>query len=211
VHHPAGDAARVSPPRRFFVTGTDTGVGKTLVSAWLAFHLKADYWKPIQCGLENGEGDREVVERLSGRTSFPERYRLTLPRSPHVAAAAENLRIDCAEFTAPDSPALIVEGAGGVLVPINEREYMADLILQLRLPTVVVARGTLGGINHVLLTLEALRARGCPIAGVVFNGDVLPETVAAATEYGRTRVLACLPSLKRVDSPTLHSLSRPEL
>jgi dethiobiotin synthetase len=201
----------MSPTRRFFVTGTDTGVGKTLVSAWLALHLEAAYWKPIQCGLEGDEGDREIVERLSKCASFPERYRLALPRSPHVAATAERLRIDSADFTAPTANALVVEGAGGVLAPINEREYIADLIVRLQLPTVVVARGTLGGINHLLLTLEALRARACPIAGVVFSGEVLPETVAAATEYGQTKVIACLPQLERVDSPTLHSLSRPEL
>jgi len=135
--------------RRFFVTGTDTNVGKTLVSAWLALHLRADYWKPIQCGLEDGAGDREKVERLSGRPTHPERYRLAAARSPHVAAAAEGLRISLADFVLPNAESLVVEGAGGVLVPLNERNVMIDLIARLALPSIVVARGRVGGINHL--------------------------------------------------------------
>jgi dethiobiotin synthetase len=193
------------------VTGTDTNVGKTLVSAWLALHLKADYWKPIQCGLEDGAGDRERVEQLSGRPTHPERYRFAAPRSPHLAAAAEGLRVELADFIAPRAESLVVEGAGGVLVPLNERNLMIDLIVRLGLPSIVVARGTIGGINHLLLTLEALRSRKCAIRGVVFSGEALPENVAAAREYGNVPVLACLPHFKQVDLPTLLALNCPEL
>ena len=195
---------------KYFVTGTDTNVGKTLVCAWLAQHLQADYWKPIQCGHEDGEGDREMVGRLSGRPTHPEAYRFSLPRSPHTAAEAEHVRIRLDACIAPPADHLIVEGAGGVLVPINEHEFMIDLIERLGFPVIVVARGILGGINHLLLTLAALRQRNQRILGVVFSGPTLPETVAAAETYGRTVILAHIPPLERVDFSTLQDLQVPE-
>lgn len=196
---------------KYFVTGTGTDIGKTVVCAWLAMHLQAEYWKPVQCGFPDGRGDRELVHQLSGCTTHAERYRLALPRSPHIAAAAEGVRIDVDGFIAPSTSRLIVEGAGGVLVPLNERELMLDLMVHLGFPAIVVASGALGGINHVLLTLEALQCRNHPIFGVIFTGPVLPETVAAVSTYGKSTVLAHLPYLPRVDGPALRALDIPDL
>ncbi len=197
---------------KYFVTGTDTDVGKTTVCAWLALHLKAAYWKPIQCGYsESGESDREIVQRLSRQTTHPERYRFALPRSPHVAAAAAGQSIDVDSLHLPPAERLLVEGAGGVLVPLNDKQLMIDLIVALGLPAIIVARGTLGGINHLLLTIAALRQRQHSIAGVVFTGTLLPETLAAARDYGATPVLGHLPQLARVDSPALSAIPVPEL
>ena len=162
--------------RPIFVTGTGTEVGKTVVSAILVEALHADYWKPIQAGdLEETDTDR--VRRLVSNelTSYhPEAVRLRTPASPHAAAKAEGRRIDLDELALPSvarARPLVVEGAGGLLVPLNEREVMVDLIEKLDAETVVVSKNYLGSINHTLLTLEALAHRRVPMLGLVFNGE----------------------------------------
>jgi len=182
---------------RIFITGTDTGIGKTVVSAWLCLHLHAAYWKPIQSGLD-GETDTQTVARLSGAPVFPEAYRLPEPLSPHLAATRAGLEIDVETIEAPNAPRLIVEGAGGLLVPLDGRRCMADLIALLGLPVLVVARSGLGTINHTCLTLEALRARKLPTLGVVMVGDPNRENRAAIERYGRVPVLDELPQLPEV-------------
>ncbi|MBY0429867.1 MAG: dethiobiotin synthase, partial [Rhodospirillales bacterium] len=158
-----------------FVTGTDTGIGKTLVSAWLVRHWRADYWKPVQTGTVEGR-DLDVIRRQGvpgdGRrpTLFPSAYEFSAPLSPHAAAALEGAEIVLDRLTAPASELLVVEGAGGALVPLNGQFLMVDLMVRLGLPVLVVARSGLGTINHTLLTLEALRARHLRIAGVVMSG-----------------------------------------
>lgn len=156
-----------------FVSGTDTDVGKTVVAAALVRALAGDYWKPVQAGLEGG-GDAREVARLAELP--PDRihastYTLSRPRSPHEAARADGIDIRLAAFQPPRTPRpLIVEGAGGLLVPLNDREFVADLARELGLPVVVVARSGLGTLNHTLLTLEALQARELPLAGIVMCG-----------------------------------------
>ncbi len=175
-----------------FVTGTDTGVGKTVVSAWLALHLCADYWKPVQSGLDD-ETDAEAVARLTGDAGVgihPCAFELTQPLSPHEAARRDGITIKLDDFTLPETDRpLIVEGAGGLLVPLNDTHYMIDLIERLGLPCVLVARSGLGTINHTLLSLAALRTRGLPIECVVINGPENPANRKAIEDFGGVPVL----------------------
>ena len=169
------------PPPAYFVTGIGTDVGKTVASAVLQQRLDADYWKPIQAG-DLDYGDRDRVRARSGfpeHRFHPERYRLRTPASPHLAARLDGLRIELADFQLPDTGGrpLLVEGAGGLLVPINERHTIADLIAHLDLPVFLVSRHYLGSINHTLLSLEFLRARGLRLAGLVYSGGHSPDTV----------------------------------
>lgn len=184
-----------------FVTGTDTGVGKTVVSAWLVRCWQADYWKPVQSGLED-ETDAETVRRLSGAEPgriHPGRWHLTAPLSPHEAARRDGVRIALEDFVLPRTPRpLVVEGAGGVLVPLNERDLMADLMAHLALPVLVVARSTLGTINHTLLTLEALRRRDLAVRGVIMVGPQNAANRAAIEHYGAVTVLGELPLFSEV-------------
>lgn len=187
-------------PKRLFVTGTDTDAGKTVISALLTLALDAHYWKPIQSGV-NEDSDTRDVQSLTGLPQerfLPEAYRLTEPLSPHEAAAIDGVRIDLNAITLPalpqDAP-LVVEGAGGLMVPLNDKALMLDLITRLGLPVVVVARSGLGTINHTLLTLAALRAAGAEVAGVIMNGPPHPANADAIAHFGRVPVLAQVPML----------------
>lgn len=211
--------------RGFFVTGTDTGVGKTVVAAMLALGLDGVYWKPVQTGREEGT-DRASVRRWTGLPEsrlWPEVYCLPSPVSPHLAAARAGVRISLRRCLRPPAslpaaaPAetlrpLIIEGAGGLFVPLNRRHLMLDLIAGLRLPVVLVTRSTLGTINHTLLSLAALRARRIPIAAVVMNGVPDVHNQAAVRFYGgldRARVgLAVLPPLPRLAPAPLRAAFR---
>lgn len=167
------------PLERLFITGIGTDVGKTVVSAILTEALHADYWKPVQAGLEPATDAGTVRRLVSNPVShfWPERYRLQLPASPHAAAAAEGITLRPSDFHLPSTTNhLLVEGAGGLLVPLASGFLIADLIQHLNLEVVVVSRNYLGSINHTLLTLEALHARGLRVRGLVFNGDPNPAT-----------------------------------
>jgi dethiobiotin synthase len=189
-------------------------VGKTVVSAALMirYRLAASlrYWKPIQTGIEEDD-DTRTVEALTGRQRaavVEERVRLPRPLSPHLAARLDGRRIELAPLLAVAGTQLsserwIVEGAGGVLVPINESTLMIDLIAALTLPTIVVVRSTLGTINHTLLTLEALRSRQIIVAGVVMVGPHNQDNREAIEVYGRTRVVGEIPPLLPLSRRTL--------
>jgi dethiobiotin synthetase len=193
-------------PRGLFVTGTDTGVGKSVVSATL-FHRYREgrvlrYWKPIQTGIESDNDTAEVARLAACDTHeiFDRGVRLERPVSPHLAAqlAGQTINIDqlLETFGGEDHGSRwIVEGAGGVLVPINDRETMADLMVRLGLPVVVVARTALGTINHTLLTLEALRRRAIEIAGVVAVGPQDADACETIAQYGRVVILGKMPTL----------------
>ena len=157
--------------RPIFITGIGTGVGKTLVSAIVAEALGAYYWKPVQAGFEEGTDAEWVAARIGGSRVIPEAYRLRLPASPHIAARAEGVVIGLDGLAAqlPQVRPLVVEGAGGLFVPLNDTAFVADLILRLDATVVLVSRNYLGSINHSLLTAEACRARGISVAGWVFN------------------------------------------
>lgn len=192
--------------QRIVVTATDTDVGKTVFSAGLTRALDGCYWKPVQAGLAGGT-DSDTVLRLSGlpdRRILPEAYRLATPASPHHAAAIDNVVIDPARLEPPSCDrCLVIEGAGGLMVPLGGGLLFADIFARWRYATVVVARTTLGTINHSLLTIEALRARDIPILGVAFVGDANEESERAITAIGRVKRLGRLPRLDRLTSDTL--------
>jgi len=150
-----------------FVTGTGTEVGKTLVSLGLCLRFKADYWKPIQTGLDK---DSDFIKRfLTGKKIHPCSYDFKNPLSPNQAAQKEGRRIKLDKIKAPKSSFLVIEGAGGGLVPLNDKEMMIDLIQKLGFPVIVVAKSGLGTLNHTLLTLEALKARKIKMLGLILS------------------------------------------
>lgn len=186
-------------PSRIFITGTDTGVGKTLVSSILVKGLGASYWKPIQAGLDE-ETDTEWVQRNTGLPDahfHPERYRLTKPLSPHLSARLDGIDINLCDFTMPEGQQghLIIEGAGGIMVPINNDHFVAQMISLFNAPVILVARSGLGTINHTLLSLEKLHSLSVPVLGVVMNGEKNSENRKAVEKFGHVRVIAEIESL----------------
>ncbi len=191
---------------RLVVSGTDTDVGKTVFAAALTLALSGIYWKPVQCGLE-GETDSETVRRLTGLPHehvLAETYRFNAPLSPHRAAELEGMSIQAQELQPPatDRP-LIIEGAGGLLVPLTRETLYIDVFERWRVPVVLCARTTLGTINHTLMSLEALQRRSIPVAGVAFTGDANQDSERTIVEFGRVRRLGRLPMLERLDRNTL--------
>lgn len=159
------------------VTGTDTGIGKTVVAAGLAAALGGRYWKPVQAGLDDGSDSATVAALAPGALIHAEAYRLKTPCSPHQAAAIDGVTIEEVRLTLPAGVTpLVVEGAGGALVPLREDLLFADMMALWGLPVVLVARTSLGTINHTLLSIEALRTRGVFLAGVAFVGDANEES-----------------------------------
>jgi dethiobiotin synthetase len=187
---------------RLIVTGTDTGIGKTVFAAALAGALGAAYWKPIQSGLMDG-ADGETVARLGVLHILPEAYRLTQPLSPHRAAELDGVTIDASRLVPPANDPLVIEGAGGVLVPVMRDLLFADLFARWALPVVLVARTGLGTINHSLLSIEVLRARGVPILGLAFVGEANEDNEATIAAIGRVKRLGRLPMLPTLAAATL--------
>jgi len=188
------------------VTGTDTDIGKTVFAAALAGALGAHYWKPVQAGLDDGT-DRERVARLSGLPAeklLPEAYRLTTPCSPHRAAEIDGVTIDPDSLTLPqvEGP-LVVEGAGGALVPVTRDLLFADLFARWAAPVVLVARTALGTINHSLLSIEALQRRNVPLLGIAFVGEAIEDTEATIAAIGGVKRLGRLPRLDPLDRASL--------
>lgn len=192
-----------------FVTGTDTDVGKTIVSSWICLHTKADYFKPIQAGFDNGT-DSQMVSGLAGVSVHPETYLLKTPCSPHLAAEKEGLVIDIHRIQKPQTEKLVVEGAGGVMVPIHQNGLMRDLIKFLDMPALVVSSTRLGTINHTLLTLHALRDLNIPILGVVMTGDDPLDNARAIESYGEVEILAHLPHLSLINRDVLAVIELPD-
>lgn len=199
--------------RGIFVTGTDTGAGKTVVSAALMLRFPdARYWKPIQTGSDDDTAEVLRLAEASAKAAYHHGVRLPDPVSPHLAAKRARTRIDLSfhtaafkETTKESDDQWIVEGAGGVLVPLNETDLMIHLMERLGLPVAIAARTTLGTINHTLLTIEALRARRLRIAGVVMVGEPDADNREAIEHYGAVPVLGELP---RFDPLTPESLRK---
>jgi dethiobiotin synthetase len=195
-------------PPRLFVTGTDTGIGKTVISAILMAGLRGIYWKPIQSGLDRMTDTEWVRDKtgLSDKHFYPETYRFTLPLSPHASAAHDNVKIDLGLFVMPrigESEHLIIEGAGGLMVPLNEENLMTDLIKRLNSPVLLVSPNSLGTINHTLLSLEKLRREGLEVVGVVMNGPKNPINRKAVEHYGEIDVLAEIEYMPIIDPKSL--------
>jgi dethiobiotin synthetase len=193
---------------RIIVTGTDTGIGKTIFAAALVHALHGVYWKPVQAGL-SPETDTDVVRRLSGldpQHILPEAYRLTSPLSPHLAAQIDGITIDPKSLILPQTERpLVIEAAGGLMVPLTHEVTFLDVLAQWRVPTVLCARTTLGTINHSLLSIEALRARNIPLIGIAFIGHENVESVRIIAELGRVRTLGRLPQLSPLTRDTLQA------
>jgi len=195
-------------PSPLIITGTDTDIGKTVFAAALVGALNACYWKPVQAGLdEHGASDSDRVARLSGVPAakiLPEAYRLSTPCSPHLAAEIDGVEIDPAQLALLQVPGpLVIEGAGGALVPLTRGMVYADMFARWACPVVLVARTALGTINHSLLSIEALRARGVPVLGVAFVGDGNDDSEGIIAAMGKVRRLGRLPMLDRIDRQSL--------
>jgi dethiobiotin synthetase len=190
----------------FIVAGTDTNVGKTVFSAALARALCAHYWKPVQSGLE-GETDAETVRRLGGLAGeriLSSVHMLRTPASPHIAARIDGVEVRRHELDLPavDGP-LVVETAGGVMVPMSAHLLQIDVLASWQRPVIVCARTALGTINHSLLTLEALRRRRVPVHGIAFIGEAEPEVETTIVDLGHTRRLGRLPVIGALDAASL--------
>lgn len=188
------------------IVGTDTDVGKTVFAAGLTVTLSASYWKPVQAGLEDGT-DSLTLKTLAGLPDerlLPEAYRLNTPASPHIAAEIDNVTIETDHLTIPDHDGqLIIEAAGGLMVPLSRDRLFVDQIADWRVPVVLVGRTALGAINHALLSLAALRARDIPVIGIAFVGDAVPDTQQIICEMGQVRHLGRLPWLDPLTAETL--------
>lgn len=190
--------------KKYFVTGIGTHVGKTLVSSILVNAMEAAYWKPIQCGdLENTDSD--FIRRHSDTDVFPEKYKLKMAASPHIASAAENVRISLNDFHLPiTDKKLVVEGAGGMLVPLNdENDLIIDIAKKWNLPLIIVAPFYLGSINHTLLTLEYARRENLKVALIIFTGNV--------SEQSFTTIRNFYPDLNYAFIPHLETVSKEEI
>ena len=189
----------------FVITGTGTGIGKTVFAAGLTALIDGYYWKPVQAGLEDGTDTARVAQlsALPPERILPEAYRLEAPCSPHHAARLDSVEIDPARLSLPPQRPLVVEGAGGALVPLTGELLFADLFARWQLPAIVVARTSLGTINHSLMTLEVLRARGVAVHGIAFVGDSDEAAEAAICRIGQARRLGRLPHLDPLDAAAL--------
>jgi len=187
---------------RFVVSGTDTDIGKTVFCAGLAGMLGARYWKPVQAGIS---GDSETVAELAGVDIVPEAYRLKLPASPHQAAADEGIAIDPDSLVPPDEP-VVIEGAGGLMVPLTRTTLFLDVFARWRLPLILCARTRLGTINHTLLSIEAVRNRDIPLHGIAFIGEANPESETIITEMGKVKRLGRLPMIEPLTAARLKTV-----
>lgn len=178
--------------RKIFVTGIGTDVGKTVVSAILTEALEADYWKPIQAGDLDNSDSIKVERFISNKKTVihPEGMKLNSPMSPHAAAAIDNVEIKLADFSLPKTDNnIVVEGAGGLMVPLNDKELIIDLIQQLNIDVVLVSQNYLGSINHTILSLDALKNRGIKVLGIIFNGEENIETEKYVLNYSGLKCL----------------------
>jgi len=185
---------------RYFITAIGTDSGKTLVSAIVTEHLKADYWKPVQAGFPR---DLDTVKSLvTNSTSqfHQEAYLLKTPASPHMAARIDNIRIDLHKIQLPETQnKLVIEGAGGVMVPLNDHDYVIDLASRFQAKIILVSNLYLGSINHTLLTIEYLKSRNLPVAGLVFNGKSNPDSEQIIIQKSGWPVLLKIEQEERVD------------
>jgi dethiobiotin synthetase len=196
--------------KRYFITGIDTNVGKTFVSSVLTEALEADYWKPVQCGISNGTDVNELKKLVSNTKSkiFPETYAFAAPVSPHLAAAIEGKVIDVDAFRLPQTiNNLIIEGAGGMMVPLYKNNYIIQLAKEFDAEVILVIRNYLGCINHSLLSIDHLLRNKYKVKGIILNGDFDPLVQQAIVTYSDIPVLAKFPDLGKIDRNTVTAAS----
>lgn len=188
---------------KYFVTGIGTNVGKTLASAVLCKALEADYWKPVQCGGLD-ETDSNFIQKYTNANTFPEAYKLALPASPHLAAQKENVTIDLNNFTLPETNNnLIVEGAGGMLVPLNDKQLVIDIAAKFNLPLIIVSAFYLGSINHTLLTLEVAKQRNLQVEWLIFSGEKDNSTEVIIHKFFPQIKIAFIPQINSITQSTI--------
>lgn len=196
---------------RYFITGIGTEVGKTITSAIITQALKADYWKPVQAG-ELNHSDRMKVENLidNNRSKFhPEAYRLNQPMSPHAAAERDGIKIDIASIKMPHTDNhLVIEGAGGLLVPLNDNDTILNLIEILNCEVILVSRHYLGSINHTLMSIELLKQRNIRIKGILFNGKENKDTESIITKMSEIEVLGRINELENLNKSVINSIAQ---
>lgn len=197
--------------RKLFVTGIDTEIGKTMVSAIITEALQADYWKPVQAGDLDNSDTMKVKALVSNSVSrfHPEAYRLNHPMSPHAAAALDGLEITFDNVVPPKTEnTLVIEGAGGLMVPLNDDQLMIDLIAHLEADVVLVSKNYLGSINHTLLSAEILKNRGLNVLGVVFNGEENLSTEEYIENYTGLKVLGKIPWVEGLNKDKILNLAQ---
>ncbi|MET4080148.1 dethiobiotin synthetase [Pedobacter sp. UYP30] len=191
---------------KYFVSGIGTGIGKTLISAILTEKLHADYWKPIQSGDLERSDSKAVASLISNNTTFihPESYRLTQPLSPHLSARLDGISIEIDKMVLPETQNhLIVEGAGGLMVPLNDNDLIIDFIKKLKLEMILVSENYLGSINHTLLSLAMLKLYNIPVKGIIFNGKENEETQNYILNYTGISLLGVVPRMTHIDKQAI--------
>lgn len=198
--------------KSYFITGIDTNVGKTIVSAIITEALEADYWKPIQAGDLDNSDSINVRNLISNSKSIihKERYKLNTPASPHLAAKLDGIDIKISDFELPKTNNhLVVEGAGGLLVPINEKgDLIIDLIKYLDVEVILVSKHYLGSINHTLLSLKVLRSEGVKVKGIVFVGDENKATESIIKQISGVNILGRIPLLNTIDKESILAVAQ---
>lgn len=197
--------------KTIFVTGNGTDIGKTIISAIITEHLEADYWKPIQSGELDNTDTMKVKRLVSNSKTFfhSERFKLVQPLSPHASAEIDGIQIQLEDFKLPvTNNHLVIEGAGGLMVPLNNKILIADLITHFASSVILVSRNYLGSINHTLLTIQELRSRNIPIIGIVFNGKHTPQTENFILQYTQIPLLFRVDMEEQIDKQTILKYSR---
>lgn len=196
---------------RYFITGIGTGVGKTFISAILTEALKADYWKPVQCGTEDGTDKERVKELITNSSTIfhNESYCFKEPVSPHYAAMQENSKIKMDRFLLPETTNhLIIEGAGGLMVPLNDEVFAIDLAKEFEAEVVLVCRNYLGCINHSLLSIDYLVKNEFQLKGIILNGNFDKAVRSAIVNYSELPVLAEIPEITEISKDTIGNLAQ---
>lgn len=196
---------------KYFVSGIGTEIGKTVISAILTEALNADYWKPIQAGDLEQSDSIKVKNLISNENSqiHPESYRLKRPMSPHAAAEKEQLNIKLSSISLPNTlRPLIIEGAGGLLVPLNRKECIIDLVKHLKLEVILVSKHYLGSINHTLLSVEALKSRNIPVKGIIFNGAPNHDTESIILSKTGLEMIARIPTMDSINKQGIKAMAK---
>jgi dethiobiotin synthetase len=192
--------------KTYFVTGIGTGIGKTIVSAIITEKLNADYWKPIQSGDLDQSDSLKVSSLLSNSKTIvhEESFKLSQPLSPHLSAKLDNIELNIKNLITPHTDnTLIIEGAGGLMVPLNDQELLIDYIKSLGVEVILVSQNYLGSINHTLLSIEVLRSKGIAIKGIIFNGTQNEESQRYIKQYSKADVLGFIPEMEVINKESI--------